>query len=77
MAKEDDILKSFLKHPVLAEKYEISEADLPSNVGDGINSKIPIIQAISFIVKNLEKRPQITDKDLQTQIIQILNNAAL
>ena len=77
MARQDEILRNFLNHSLIKEKYSINNVNESFTIENGIKSKDPIINAISYIVKNLEKNPPITDKDLQTQIIQLLNNSAI
>jgi hypothetical protein len=72
MARKDDILKEFLKHPMLQEKYKISKEEIPSTVAEAIKSKHPIIGLISRIVKNIEV-DKLNDNELRKQIMFYLN----
>ena len=77
MARKDDILKSFLEHELIKNKYEIPKHSLPKTVEDGVKSDHPIISTISLIVKGLESYQPITDSSLRNMIIQHLNETAL
>jgi|AntRauTorckE5430_2_1112549.scaffolds.fasta_scaffold01522_4 hypothetical protein len=73
MARKDDILQEFLKHPMLQEKYNIDKEELPSTVNEAIRSDVPIIGLISRIVKSLEV-DRLNDNELRKQITYYLNN---
>lgn len=75
MARKDDILKSFLTHELLENKYEFNQEELPSTVREAMNSDIPIIKAIALIVEGLEKSPTATDNELRNSVLQFLNTA--
>lgn len=75
MARKDDILKSFLSNELLESKYELKNNDFPQTVREALNSNKPIVKAIALIVEGLEKKPQATDNELRTTIIQYLNTA--
>ena len=77
MAKEDEILTSFMAHPLLKETYGLTDDDLPQTIEEGTKSTIPIIMAITTIIKGIQRRPVVSDNDLQRQILTILNNNAL
>ena len=77
MARKDDILKSFLTHELLENKYKLKRNDLPDTVRGALNSDIPIVKAIALIVEGLETSPPITDTALNTQIRQYLKDNAL
>ena len=77
MARKDDILKSFLTHELLENKYELKRNDLPDTVREALNSDIPIVKAIALIVEGLETSAPITDTALNTQIRQYLKDNAL
>ncbi len=77
MARKDDILKSFLEHKMLTEKYELSSSDIPQTVREGLKSDKPIIKAIAMIVDSLEASTPVTDKVLHTTITQLLNTTAI
>lgn len=72
MARKDDIFLSFIKHPIILEKYGIKETELPLNLIEGVNSDHVLIQAIALIVESLEKEPADSDKALDTKIRQFL-----
>lgn len=73
MAKEDEILKSFMAHPLLKEEYGLSDDDLPQTIEAGMKSNVPIILAISNIVKNIQRKQVNSDNELQRQVFEILN----
>lgn len=75
MARKDDILKSFLTHELLVNKYELKKEELPSTVIEALNSDIPIVKAIALIVHGLEKSPTATDNELRNSVLQFLNTA--
>lgn len=75
MARKDDILKSFLTHELLIEKYELKKEELPSTIREANNSKTPIIKAIALIVEGLDGTSPVTDSVLRTQVTQFLNEA--
>lgn len=75
MARKDDILKSFLTHELLENKYELRNEELPTTVWEALNSDIPIVKAIALIVEGLEKSPSATDNELRNSILKFLNTA--
>jgi hypothetical protein len=75
MARKDDILKSFLTHELIEDKYDLKREELPQTVRDALNSEKPIIKAIALIVDGLEKSPPATDNELRNSILQYLNSA--
>jgi hypothetical protein len=69
MARRDDIFKEFLSHPIIKEKYQIG--NVPNKVTEGLLSKDPMLNTISLVVDELEKRRDIiTRKDLDKKIRQ-------
>jgi|GEM_PF-4734670 len=77
MVKEDEILKSFMAHPILQEEYGLTTNDLPQTVEEGMRSNVPIVLAITNIVKGMQRRPVTSDNELQRQVFEILNKKAL
>jgi hypothetical protein len=77
MARKDDILKSFLEHDILKEKYNVKKSDLPNSIREGLLSEIPIIKSIALIVDGLESSSPLTDAALRNSITQYLNGAQL
>ncbi len=75
MARKDDILKSFLNHELLTEKYELQDSDIPATVREALNSDKPIIKAIALIVEGLDGTTTVTDAVLRQQVTQFLNEA--
>ena len=75
MARKDDILKSFLTHELLENKYELKKEELPSTVREALNSDKPIIKAIALIVEGLEKSPTATVNELRNSVLQFSNTA--
>lgn len=77
MAKKDDIFMSFIDHPLIKEKYEIDNTELPANLREGLASNKVIIQTIALIVDSQEKVPPESDSALQKKVIQYLNQEAI
>jgi hypothetical protein len=77
MARKDKILKSFLQHKLIKDKYNLSKTSLPNTVDEGIQSEHTIIRTISLIVQGLESSPPVTDNSLRNMILQYLNETAL
>jgi hypothetical protein len=75
MARQDDILKSFLSHEILVNKYELVREELPKTVREALNSDIPIVKAIAIVVQGLERTPTATDNELRNSVLQFLNEA--
>jgi hypothetical protein len=75
MARKDDILKSFLKHELLENKYEFKKEELPTTVREALHSDKPIIKAIALIVDGLDGTSPVTDPVLRNQVTQFLNEA--
>ncbi len=75
MARKDDILKSFLNHELLTEKYELQDSDIPTTVREALNSDKAIIKAIALIVEGLDGTTPVTDAVLRQQVTQFLNEA--
>jgi hypothetical protein len=77
MARKDEILKSFLNHELISEKYEIDPGSLPNSVTEALDSPIPIVKAMALIIEHLEPHHSFTDKGLRNLINQYLNEAAI
>ena len=75
MARKDDILKSFLTHELLENKYEFKKEELPTTVREALSSDKPIIKAIALIVEGLDGTSTVTDSVLRNQVTQFLNEA--
>lgn len=75
MARKDDILKSFLTHEILVNKYELKTTELPSTIREALNSDKPIIVAIALIIEGLDGTSPVTDSVLRNQVTQYLNEA--
>lgn len=76
MARQDDILKNFLKHEIIKEKYEINDEEIPETVNEALNSQIPIIKAIGVIVHNMETSIQ-SENQIYKSLTQYLNSVAI
>lgn len=77
MARKDEILKSFLTHELLENKYVLKNEELPSTVREALNSDIPIVKAMALIVEGLDGTSPVTDKVLRDQLTTYLNNHAI
>ncbi|MCB1115689.1 MAG: hypothetical protein KDK71_04390 [Chlamydiia bacterium] len=75
MARKDDILKSFLSHELLENKYELKKEELPKTVREALISDNPIVKAIALIVESLDGTSPVTDSALRNQVTQFLNEA--
>jgi hypothetical protein len=75
MARKDQILTSFLSHPLLKDKYELHNP-LPETVREALLSTIPIVKSIAIIIENLEVQSPVTDGTLKAIVNQYLNTAA-
>lgn len=75
MARKDDILKSFLNHELLKNKYDFKQEELPKTVREALNSEIPIIKTIALIVEGLDGIAPVTNSVLRNQVTQFLNEA--
>ena len=73
MARKDDLLKSFLTHELLENKYEIKKEDLPKTLRDALKSDIAIIKSIALIVEALDGTSPVSDTVLRNQVTQYLN----
>ena len=76
MARKDEILKSFLAHDILINKYDLNSAELPSTIREALNSDTPIIKAIALIIEGLDGTSLVTDSVLRNQVTQYLNEAS-
>lgn len=72
--RKDRILRSFMEHPILTDKYGIEDAQKPNSCLEALNSDIPIIRTLGLIVDELEKTDRISDNALQQKIRTFLNN---
>ena len=77
MARKDEILSSFLKHEMFADKYKLSKEEIPITIRQALNSNVPIVKAIALVVDGMESQPPVTDSVLRNQILQYLNESAL
>lgn len=75
MARKDDILKCFLAHELLENKYGLKQDELPKTVREALNSDIAIVKAIALIVEGLDGTSTVTDSVLRNQVTQFLNEA--
>lgn len=75
MARKDDVLKSFLNHDILKDKYGLTKEEFPQSVREGLISEELIVKAISLIVEGLDGTSPVTDSVLRNQVTQFLNEA--
>jgi hypothetical protein len=76
MARKDEILKSFISHPLIKEKYS-REATLPATIREALVSEEPIIKAIALIIENTETSSPQSDLALYRTVTQYLNTASI
>ena len=77
MANKDNIFMSFIDHPLIKEKYEIDNTELPANLREGLASNKVIIRTIALIVDSQEKVPAEGDSALQKKVILYLKQEAI
>lgn len=77
MARKDDILKSFLEHEILRDKYKLTGESLPKTVSDALDSQVPIVNAIAKIIDGIESKPPLSDNVLRDLVTQYLKTSAL
>jgi len=77
MARQDEILKTFLDHDLISKKYKISQSDLPNTLREALASPQPIIRTVAMIIDGTDSKPPITDNSLRNMVLQYLNEAAL
>jgi hypothetical protein len=70
---KNKILKKFVSHELIKEKYRIEETDIPNNVTSALVSEIPIIRTIAILVNELESDQGINDITLYNKISIYLN----
>lgn len=70
---KNKILKKFISHELIKEKYRIEETDIPNNVTSALVSEIPIIRTIAILVNELESNQGINDITLYNKISIYLN----
>lgn len=70
---KNKILKKFISHELIREKYRLEETDIPNNVTRALVSEIPIIRAIAILVDELESNQGINDISLYNKINIYLN----
>ncbi len=74
--RKDRIFQNILNHPILDEKYNVFEdhhKDL--KVHDAMLSSNKIVRALAFIVESLETDSTKSEKQIYTQISQLLNES--
>lgn len=77
MANKDDIFLSFIKHPIINDKYGVVKSDLPKNLREGLSHNDLIIKTIAMIVDSQEKKPAESDGALQKKVMLLLRQEAL
>jgi hypothetical protein len=75
MARKDDILKSFVSHSIIKEKYGITNA--PETIREALVSDEPIIKAIAVIIDNTATASPQSEMALYRTVTTYLNSAAI
>lgn len=73
MTRKNKLLQDFLEHPIIKEKYNISERRIPDNIEEGMRSSSPIIKALSHIINEVEKFPRKNEREVEQLIRKLLN----
>lgn len=68
----NEVFKALLRNSLLAEKYNISEQDIPNSFSEGINSKHQYVRILSKIFLAIVQGQ--TDRDLNITISQLFND---
>ena len=76
MARKDDILKSFVSHSMIKDKYNITTA-IPETIREALTSDEPIIKAIALIIENTETTSPQSDMALYRTVTAYLNTATI
>jgi len=76
MTRKDKLLKDYLAHPLIQDKYKITDRRIPKNVDDGMMSSSPIIKAIAHIINEVEY-PSKSEKEVEQLIRKLLNKSPL
>jgi len=69
----NELLKSFLDHELLQDKFKIQKTDLPNNLKDALKSENAVVNSIALIIQTIQSESNITDKALKTKVSQHLN----
>jgi hypothetical protein len=77
MTRKDKLLKDYLAHPLIQDKYKIADRRIPTTVREGVQSSSPIIKAISYIINEVEKYPSKSEKEVEQLIRKLLNESPL
>jgi len=77
MTRKDKLLKDYLAHPLIQDKYKLSDRRIPTTVDEGVQSSSPIIKAISYIINEVEKYPSKSEKEVEQLIRKLLNESPL
>ena len=77
MARKDEIYISFLKHELIAEKYDVKKEELPKSIREGLKSKNAIVKVLALIVDDTESLHPSSDKSLYSKITQFLNEESI
>jgi len=77
MTRRDLLLKDFMSHPIISEKYKISPSKIPSTLEDGLNSSYPIVKSISYMIKEIKRSPKKSEKEVDKLIRKLLNESPL
>lgn len=77
MARKDDLIKSFLGHQMLRDKYGITEEEMNYSHSTALDSNKPVIRSIAIVIGQVESSASISDGKLYEMIAQYLNTSAL
>lgn len=70
---KNKILKKFIGHDLIKEKYNLEEKDIPNNITRALASEIPIIRTIAIMIDELESNQGINDITIYNKINIYLN----
>jgi len=75
MTRKDKLLKEYMTHPLIQDKYSITSTQIPKSVYEGISSSEPIIKAIAHIINEVEKYPGKSEVEVNQMIRKLLNKS--
>ena len=75
MARKDETLRAFLEHPLLTDKYDLSESEKQLSLREAMKSDKPIIKALAMVVDEKEDGKVITDNRLYDMTMKYLQTS--
>lgn len=77
MSRKDSIFETFMKHPMLKEKYKLKDEQIKISLKQASNSDVAIIKSIALLVSEMEGHSTSSQSTLKNMVLQYLNTAAI